>query len=181
MRWVRNMPHPVNNYFLLIFRGGGIAESRKSKKMAGRLAKWRTSLQLISRSFYVLTPYLSRIKSRVYHAHLSNRTRSCISSQLTLNAGLASAFVGSVVWCYSSGRGNQICCIVLFIFIHIWLIWNDTKRWTVVSHIGKNIKFVSFSFVSFSHAERCSLLEAWVIFITCHKQHQSQSMYSCTW
>ncbi|XP_028401766.1 caseinolytic peptidase B protein homolog isoform X1 [Dendronephthya gigantea] len=75
--------------------------------MAGMLGKWRTSFQLISRSFYGLTPYLTQIRSRVYNAHLSSRARSSVSKQLTLKAGLASAVVGSVVWCYSSGRGQS--------------------------------------------------------------------------
>ncbi len=79
--------------------------------MASLLGRWRNSIRLISRSFYVLRPFISRIKSRVYELNFSNRKYIDLlfSRQVTLSAGLASALVGSVVWCYSSGHGKIQC------------------------------------------------------------------------
>jgi hypothetical protein len=79
--------------------------------MAGLLGRWRSSIQHTSRSFYVLRPYVGRIKNRVYQLNLSNRkyVGLLFSRQVTLGAGLASALVGSVVWCYSSGHGKIHC------------------------------------------------------------------------
>ena len=78
--------------------------------MAGLLGRWTTSLQYVSRSFNVLRPHIGRIilQSRICklnplkHKHFG----LFVSREVTLSAGLASALVGSVVWCYSSGHGK---------------------------------------------------------------------------
>ena len=78
--------------------------------MAGLLGRWATSLHYISRSFNVLKPHIGRIivQSRRYKLYLLKHKHLglCVPRKVTLSAGLASALVGSMVWCYCSGQGK---------------------------------------------------------------------------